>query len=133
MDNTFFYETWLKGSYMFPLSATKKTNVLRHWRQAEVAEEQPQDDGEDKFFEAYKQEMEKYLSCFADDKKKKKKKKTPTTRKEELDKKPILNIGSIRDQSYKTFYIRKLRMLVMSWDQCYKTFSVRNLRMLVKS
>ena len=86
---------------------SNKTGSQRHL--AGVAEEegqqqqlqqQPQDDGEDKFFEAYKQEMERYLSCFSDNggNKTKKKKKAGATKKEELDKKPILNIGSIRNQ-----------------------------------
>ena len=57
---------------------------------------------EDRFFETYKQEMEKYFSCFEDEKrvkKKTKKAKGGADKMEEIDKKPnIVNIGSIRNQ-----------------------------------
>ena len=54
-------------------------------------------------FEAYKQEMEKYLSCFEGEETNKKSKKNKKLKKKEalvveLDKKPILNIGTIRNQ-----------------------------------
>merc|ERR1712126_41668 len=54
-------------------------------------------------FEAYKQEMEKYLSFFDDDQGKKKKKaknkpKRVTCNESDIQKRPTLNLGTIRDQ-----------------------------------
>ena len=58
---------------------------------------------EDRMFEAYKQEMEKYLSFFDDDQGKKKKKaktkpKRVTCNESDIQKRPTLNLGTIRDQ-----------------------------------
>ena len=66
----------------------------------EIVISSPKEESEDRMFEAYKQEMEKYLSCFTDDSDKKRKtaKNVKTKQKVDLDKKPILNIGTIRSQ-----------------------------------
>ena len=59
---------------------------------------------EDRMFEAYKQEMEKYLSCFEENKEVKKKKKSKdkirkaSCTESEIQKRPVLNLGTIRDQ-----------------------------------
>ena len=67
--------------------------------EVEIRAKNIQEESEDRLFEAYKQEMEKYLSCFGDDSAAdKKKKRKKVGKKEDLEKKPILNIGTIKNQ-----------------------------------